>query len=156
MIFLLSEIMPIYSYYTKKGLVYITITALSNYQLSFYFEYTKLNILSDYITWCTNAYLRVRYTSLLFTRSMHQPLLTRRCTNHLFTKLWLIRGDASVYRPRSLLYTKEWSYNLTRLRLRHYVILALGHVFRHIYLSYNIYSISNTKYIYLTVHLYIF
>ena len=42
---------------------------------------------SDYITWCTNAYLRVRYTSLLFTRSMHRPLLTRRCTNHLFTKL---------------------------------------------------------------------
>ena len=29
---------------------------------------------SDYITWCTNAYLRVRCTSLLFTRSMHQPL----------------------------------------------------------------------------------
>src|ERR1700685_715647 len=42
---------------------------------------------SDYITWCTNAYLRVRCTSLLFTRSMHQPLLTRRCTNHLFIKL---------------------------------------------------------------------
>ena len=27
---------------------------------------------SDYNTWCTNAYLRVRYTSLLFTRSVHQ------------------------------------------------------------------------------------
>src|SRR6266576_6766962 len=51
---------------------------------------------SDYSTWCTNAYLRVRCTSLLFTRSMHQPpvyafgapttCLRVRCTNHLLAK----------------------------------------------------------------------
>ena len=42
---------------------------------------------SDYITWCTNAYLCVCCTSLLFTRLMYRPLLTRYCTNHLFIKL---------------------------------------------------------------------
>ncbi len=47
---------------------------------------------SDYSTWCTNAYLRVRCTSLLFTRLVHQPLFTRWCTNHLLTRHWLIRG----------------------------------------------------------------
>src|ERR1700730_4922172 len=52
---------------------------------------------SDYITWCTNAYLRVRCTSLLFTRSMHRPLLTRRCTNHLFTKALTNQGGAHQY-----------------------------------------------------------
>ena len=43
-ILLLSEIMPIYSYYTKKKLVYITIAASSSYQPSFYLKYTKSNI----------------------------------------------------------------------------------------------------------------
>src|SRR6266581_3654329 len=41
---------------------------------------------SDYSTWCSNAYLRVRCTSLLFTRLVHQPLFTRWCTNHLLTR----------------------------------------------------------------------
>ena len=43
-ILLLSKIMPIYSYCTEKGLVYIAIIALINYQLFFYIEYTKLNM----------------------------------------------------------------------------------------------------------------
>ena len=44
-----------------------------------------------------------------------------RCTNYLFTKLWLIRGDALVYRPRSLLQYKRQSppsqraYDTTRI-----------------------------------------
>ena len=55
------------------------------------------------------ACLRARYSSYAFTRSIHRPLLTRHCTNYLFTKLWLIRGGASVYRPRSPLQYKRQS-----------------------------------------------
>jgi hypothetical protein len=43
-IFLLSEIMPSYSYYAEKGLVYITIIALFSQQLSFCSKCTKSNI----------------------------------------------------------------------------------------------------------------
>ena len=38
-----GEIMSPYSYYIKKGLVYIVIIDLSNYQLFFYSKYIKLN-----------------------------------------------------------------------------------------------------------------
>jgi hypothetical protein len=38
-----SEIISPYSCYTKKGLVYIAIIAPFNYQLLFYFKYTKAN-----------------------------------------------------------------------------------------------------------------
>ena len=38
-----KEIISPYSHYTKKGLVYITITALFSRQPSLYLEYTKLN-----------------------------------------------------------------------------------------------------------------
>ena len=38
--------MPTYSRCTEKGLIYITITALSSRQPSFYAKYTKLNIYS--------------------------------------------------------------------------------------------------------------
>jgi hypothetical protein len=44
LILLFSKIMPTYSYYIKKGLVYIIIIALFSYQPSSYFNYTKLNI----------------------------------------------------------------------------------------------------------------
>jgi hypothetical protein len=43
-ILLLSEIMPAYSYYIKKGLVYITLIALSSHQPSSYSECIKSNI----------------------------------------------------------------------------------------------------------------
>ena len=43
-ILLLSEIMPTYSYYAEKGLVYIIIIALLGCQPSSYIKYTKLNI----------------------------------------------------------------------------------------------------------------
>ena len=43
-ILLLSEIMPIYSRYTKKKLVYIIIIALFSHQPSFYLKCIKLNI----------------------------------------------------------------------------------------------------------------
>ena len=43
-ILLLSEIMPTYSYYAEKGLVYIAIIALFSRQHSFYIKCTKLNI----------------------------------------------------------------------------------------------------------------
>ena len=46
-IFLLSEIMPTYSRYVLKGLVYITIMAFLDCQLFFYTKYTKLNIRSS-------------------------------------------------------------------------------------------------------------
>jgi hypothetical protein len=47
-ILLLGEIMPTCSYYAEKGLVYITITALSNYQPSSCSKYIKLNMHLSY------------------------------------------------------------------------------------------------------------
>ena len=47
-ILLFSEIMPTYSYYVLKGLVYITIIAPLGRQPSFYAKYTKLNIRLSY------------------------------------------------------------------------------------------------------------
>ena len=44
MILLLSKIMPTYSYYIEKGLVYIIIIAPLGCQPSFYTKCTKLNI----------------------------------------------------------------------------------------------------------------
>ena len=46
-ILLFSEIIPSCSHYKEKKLVYITITALFNYQPSFYVKYTKLNMYSS-------------------------------------------------------------------------------------------------------------
>ena len=43
-----SEIMSPYSYYIKKGLVYIIITDLSSRQPSFYFKCIKLNTYALY------------------------------------------------------------------------------------------------------------
>ena len=43
-ILLLGKIMPTYSCYAEKGLVYITIIALLGRQPSFYAKYTKSNI----------------------------------------------------------------------------------------------------------------
>ena len=43
-ILLLGKIMPIYSHYTKKKLVYVIITALFSRQPFFYIKYTKSNI----------------------------------------------------------------------------------------------------------------
>ena len=43
-ILLLGEIMPTYSCYILKGLVYIAIIAPLSCQSSFYIKYTKLNI----------------------------------------------------------------------------------------------------------------
>ena len=47
-ILLLSEIMPIYSYYAEKKLVYIIIIAFSSCQPSFCFKCTKLNMHLSY------------------------------------------------------------------------------------------------------------
>ena len=47
-ILLLDKIMPTYSRYTEKGLVYITIIAPLGCQPSFYTKCTKLNIRSFY------------------------------------------------------------------------------------------------------------
>ena len=43
-----SEIMSPYSYYAKKGLVYVAIIAPSSCQPFFYFKYTKANTCSLY------------------------------------------------------------------------------------------------------------
>ena len=43
----LSVIIPLYSYYAEKGLVYIIIVALFSYQPSSCSEYIKLNIYSS-------------------------------------------------------------------------------------------------------------
>ena len=46
-ILLLGEIIPTYSYYAEKGLVYIIIIALLGRQPSFYIECTKPNMRSS-------------------------------------------------------------------------------------------------------------
>ena len=46
-IFLLGKIMPSYSYYAEKKLVYITIVAFSSRQSSSYVKCTKLNMYSS-------------------------------------------------------------------------------------------------------------
>ena len=43
-IFFLGKIIPTYSYYMEKGLVYIAIIAPLGYQLFFYTKYTKSNM----------------------------------------------------------------------------------------------------------------
>ena len=47
-ILLLSKIIPTYSCYIKKALVYVAIIALFSCQLSSYTKYIKLNIHSSY------------------------------------------------------------------------------------------------------------
>jgi hypothetical protein len=47
-IFLFSEIMPSYSCYKEKGLIYIVIVASFNYQPSSYSKCTVLNIYLSY------------------------------------------------------------------------------------------------------------
>ena len=55
-IFLFSKIMPSYSCYTEKGLVYIIIITLSSRQPSFCSKCTKLNIYLSYnIYFISNA-----------------------------------------------------------------------------------------------------
>jgi len=48
LILLSGEVILLYSYYAKEGLVYITITALSSRQLSSCSECTSVNIRSSY------------------------------------------------------------------------------------------------------------
>ena len=47
-ILLLSKIMPTYSCYIEKGLIYIIIAALFSYQPFLYTKYIKLNIYTLY------------------------------------------------------------------------------------------------------------
>ena len=62
-IFLLSKIIPTYSCYVLKGLVYIIIIAPLGRQSSFYTKYTKLNIRSSYdIRLVSNA----KYTFFIY------------------------------------------------------------------------------------------
>ena len=62
-ILLLGKIMPTYSYYTEKGLVYIVIMALFSCQPSSYTKCTKLNIRSSY-----NIYLVSNAKCIFLTR----------------------------------------------------------------------------------------
>ena len=70
-----KEIISPYSYYTKKGLVYVTIISPSNRQPSFYLECTKANIYSlynirsvffnKYISFCCYTRLNTYYNRLV-------------------------------------------------------------------------------------------
>ena len=62
-IFLLSKIMPTYSRYVLKGLVYVVIIAPLGCQLSFYIKYTKSNMrLSCDVKLVSNA----KYTFFIY------------------------------------------------------------------------------------------
>ena len=58
----INKVIPSYSYYIKKGLVYITITAPSSRQSSSYTKYTKANIRSSYDI---RSISNTKYTCLL-------------------------------------------------------------------------------------------
>ena len=60
-ILLLGEIMPLYSRYKEKKLVYITIIALSSRQPSFYIKCTKSNI---YLSYNIRSVSNIKYTKL--------------------------------------------------------------------------------------------
>ena len=62
MIFLLSKIMPTYSRYVLKGLVYIIIIAPLGCQPSFYTKYIKLNI---YLSYDVRLVSNTKYTYLI-------------------------------------------------------------------------------------------
>ena len=62
-ILLLGEIMPTYSYYMEKGLVYVAIMALSSRQPSSCTKYTKSNIRLSY-----NIYSVSNAKYIFFTR----------------------------------------------------------------------------------------
>ena len=62
-IFLFSEIMPSYSYYKEKKLVYIIIIALFSRQPSFYIKYIKLNI---YLSCNVKSVFNTKYTFLIY------------------------------------------------------------------------------------------
>ena len=62
-ILLLGEIMPTYSYYMEKGLVYVAIMASSSRQPSSCAEYTKLNI---YLSYNVRSVSNAKY--IFFTR----------------------------------------------------------------------------------------
>jgi hypothetical protein len=73
----------------------------------------------------------------VFTRLVYQPpvyafgapttCLRVRCTNHLLMKHWLIRGDASVYRLRSLLQYKGQPFIIQQEHTIPYVFRAPGY-----------------------------
>jgi hypothetical protein len=67
-ILLFSEIMPSYSHYIEKGLVYIAITALFSRQPFSYSKCTKLNIYSSYNIYSVSdakyIYLTVHFYTL--------------------------------------------------------------------------------------------
>ena len=62
-IVLLSKIMPSYSYYIEKKLLYIVNTALFSYYPFFYAKYTKSNMRSSY-----NIYLVSNAKYICLTR----------------------------------------------------------------------------------------
>jgi hypothetical protein len=63
----LNEIMPACSCCTKKGLVYITITALSSYQPSSYSKCIKLNIYLSYNVCSISNTKCIYFTIYLYT-----------------------------------------------------------------------------------------
>ena len=62
-ILLLGEIMPTYSYYILKGLVYIAIITLLGRQPSSYTKYTKLNI---YLSYNIRLVSNAKYTFFIY------------------------------------------------------------------------------------------
>ena len=72
LIIFISKVMPFYSYYIKKGLIYIIITAPSGYSPSSYTKYIKVNIYSSYNIYSVS---NAKYTYLLILYSYLVPYL---------------------------------------------------------------------------------
>ena len=68
----ISKVIPSYSYYIKKGLMYITIIALFGYQPLFYTKYTKANM-----------YLSCNIYSISNTKYICYPTLLSRLVPYL-------------------------------------------------------------------------
>ena len=67
----LNKIMPIYSHYTEKKLVYITITAPFSRQPFSCLECTKLNI---YLSCNVQSVSNIKYIFLVYLLLLPQPL----------------------------------------------------------------------------------
>ena len=66
-ILLLGKIMPSYSYYKEKKLVYIIIVAPFSHQPSLYIEYTKLNI---YLSYNIRSVSNTKYLYFIYPYSL--------------------------------------------------------------------------------------
>ena len=120
-IFLNSEIINPYSYYMKKGLVYITIITFFSCQPSSCFKYTKANTCSLYNMHLVSTY----YTYIVLVILLLNKIMPS-CSHYIEKKL--------VYIAIVVLFSRQLSFYIKCTK-------------SNIYLSCNVWSVSDAKYL---------